>query len=146
MTSHSDSKWSFHTSPFRVEESVSISFQPLVTLLLRAKSIRQNDYISKGCGNQWFQQTVTNRNKPSWTSDVLVPSVRISRWLKSNVVPGFTWIHLNSPGFTWILLLAFPLPSLPFVRQCDRRCSNEVCRHGKSTESTESTVQALHVS
>ena len=114
MTSHSDSKWSFHTSPFRVEESVSISFQPLVTLLLRAKSIRQNVYISKGCGNQWFQQTVTNRNKPSWTSDVLVPSVHISRWLKSNVfVPGFTWIHLDSPGFTWILLLAFPLPSLP---------------------------------
>ena len=60
--------------------------------------------------------------------------------------PGFTWLHLDSPGFTWILLLAFPLPSLPFVRQCDQRCSNEVCRHGKSTESTESTVQALHVS
>ena len=58
-------------------------------------------------------------------------------------------LSLDSPGFTWIHLdFASCLPSSlsSFVRQCDQRCSNEVCRHGKSTESTESTVQALHVS
>ena len=42
--------------------------------------------------------------------------------------------HLDSPGFC-------SLPSLSSLTMIF-----EVCRHGKSTESTESTVQALHVS